>query len=107
MSNTKFKIQNDAGTYFWTSMSTNGKIIGESIRTFSRRIDALANAHRHGMDNNPNQIGQTDKWKFNRDESGQYQWVRTASNGTLVGASKTFSRRIDCVKNAQNFGYAV
>ena len=104
MSNTKFEILNDSGSYFWESVSRNGKIIGESIRTFSRRIDAVANAYRHGMDENPNNVGINDKWEFEKDEDG-YHWMRTAPNGTLVGASKSFSRRIDCVNNASKLGY--
>lgn len=47
-----------------------------------------------------------DRWQFYRDRQGKWRWRRTASNGEIVGAShESYSRRIDCVRNAQRAGY--
>jgi len=103
MFNKNFEILNDGGNYFWQAKGLNGKIVGKSQK-FSRRIDAVANANRHGMDGNSEGHGINDKWEFLQDVD-KWVWYRTSSNGRIVGQSKPFSRHIDCLSNAESFGY--
>ena len=102
----KFEILHNEGNYSWVSKAQNGQVTGRSVRKFSRRIDTVANAQRHGMDDNPNGLGLDDSWEISRTSNGYY-WSRTSMNGTTVGKSKRFTRRIDCERNAKSFGYAV
>lgn len=47
-----------------------------------------------------------DTWDIYKDNSGEWRWNRTASNGRIVGASSQgYVNRTDCVSNAQRNGY--
>jgi len=47
-----------------------------------------------------------DKWEFYKDNSGEWRWRRTASNGRIVGASSQgYVNKSDCMDNARRNGY--
>ena len=47
-----------------------------------------------------------DSWKFYQDNSNEWRWTRTASNGKIVGAStEGYENKDDCVSNAKRNGY--
>lgn len=103
MSKNTFKIIHENNQYKWESRSERNKINGSS-GTFSRRIDCVANAERHGHNGNPSNIGKDDTTVISR-VCNKYQWIRKSSNGRIVGSSKSYSRKDDCIKNAMLFGY--
>lgn len=50
--------------------------------------------------------GQNDKWEFYLDAKDEWRWRRTASNGTIVGAStQGYVNKSDCIANARRNGY--
>ncbi|MCZ5120873.1 DUF1508 domain-containing protein, partial [Escherichia coli] len=47
-----------------------------------------------------------DKWEFYLDNSKEWRWRRTASNGRIVGASSQgYVNKSDCIDNARRHGY--
>ncbi|MGE4299404.1 MAG: YegP family protein [Desulfovibrionaceae bacterium] len=47
-----------------------------------------------------------DTWVIYTDNSGEWRWRCTASNGRIVGAAtQGYKNRADCVENAKRFGY--
>lgn len=47
-----------------------------------------------------------DKWEFYQDPSNKWRWRRTASNGSIVGAStQGYVNKSDCIENARRNGY--
>jgi len=47
------------------------------------------------------------KWKFYKGRDKKWWWRATyVSNGKIAnGSSQGYSRRIDCISNAEDFGY--
>ena len=46
-----------------------------------------------------------DTWEIYKDNSGDWRWRRTASNGKIVGAStEGYVNKSDCIANAQRNG---
>jgi len=106
-----FEVTREKSKYSWTAKSSNGRIVGKSHKTYSRRDDCENNAARHGMPpmhyDHADQwnLRHQDKWEIIR-EDGKYTWNRLSANGRIIGEStKAFSRRIDCVANATMFGF--
>ncbi|MEO1530079.1 MAG: DUF1508 domain-containing protein [Planctomycetota bacterium] len=51
-------------------------------------------------------MSHSDKWAFYQDNSGDWRWRRTASNGQIVGASSEgYSSRSACEANARRNGW--
>lgn len=103
----KWEIYQDKkGEYRWRCTAKNGNRVGASTEGYSKKIDCIANAQRHGMDGNPKGLGGKDKWEFYQDKKGEHRWRRTASNGVNVGAScEGYSSKADCTSNAKRNGY--
>jgi uncharacterized protein YegP (UPF0339 family) len=46
-----------------------------------------------------------DKWEIYKDNAGEWRWRRTASNGSIVGAStEGYKNKSDCIANARRNG---
>jgi len=51
-------------------------------------------------------MSNNDTWDFYRDNSNEWRWRRTASNGRIVGASSQgYVNRSDCEDNARRNGW--
>jgi uncharacterized protein YegP (UPF0339 family) len=93
--------QDKAGEWRWRRTATNGNIVGASTEGYFAKPDCEANARRNGW-NGCGQAGADDKWEFYQDNAGEWRWRRTASNGSIVGASSEgYSSKPDCEANAR------
>ncbi len=104
--NDKWEIYTDKrGEHRWRRKASNGNIVGSSCEGYTQKAACVANAQRHGMDNNPEGLGAKDKWEVYKDKRGEYRWRRTAVNGEITGASsESYKSKSDAEANAQRNG---
>lgn len=103
--NDKWEFYEAGDGWRWRRTSPNGNIVGAASEGYNKKSDAEKNAQRHGMQGNPENYGEKDKWEFYEAGDG-WRWRRTASNGNIVGAcTQGYSKKSDMVANAQRNGY--
>ncbi|MEM8647452.1 MAG: DUF1508 domain-containing protein [Pseudomonadota bacterium] len=102
----KWEIYQDKrGEYRWRRKASNGNIVGASCEGYVKRADAKKNAQRHGMEGNPKEFGDSDKWEVYEDKRGEWRWRRRATNGEITGASsESYKEKRDCMANARRNG---
>ncbi len=99
--------EDKAGKWRWRRTALNGNRVGAATEGYERRADCEANARRNGYGSGPDGDVSGDKWEFYKDKAGEHRWRRTAPNGNRVGAAcEGYSKRADCLANAQRHGYA-
>jgi uncharacterized protein YegP (UPF0339 family) len=95
------------GEHRWRRRASNGNIVGRSTEGYSSKSSAVANAERHGYNDNPNSLGGRDSWEFYNDKKGEHRWRRRSVNKEIVGASSEgYSSKSSCVSNAERNGYS-
>lgn len=104
--NDKWEIYADKrGEFRWRRTASNGNIVGSSCEGYTQKAACKANALRHGMDGNPDDLGAKDKWEVYKDKRGEFRWRRTAVNGEITGASsESYKAKGDAESNAQRNG---
>lgn len=102
----KWEIYTDKrGEFRWRRTATNGNIVGASCEGYTKKPACKANAQRHGMDGNPNDLGEKDRWEVYKDKRGEFRWRRTAVNGEITGASsESYKARTAASANAERNG---
>ncbi len=95
------------GEYRWRRTAPNKNITGRGCESYKAKADCIANAQRHGMDGNPNNLGGDDRWENYKDKRGQFRWRRMARNGRITGtSSEGYASKTKCELNAQRNGKA-
>jgi len=93
------------GKYRWRHKATNDNIIGRACESYASKDECICNAQRHGMDGNPHQYGNDDRWEIYKDKRGHFRWRRMARNGRITGTcSEGYSSRKNCEANAKHNG---
>lgn len=91
-----------SGAYRWRRRGRADKIIGRSCESYVAKTDCTANAERHGLHGNPQNLGQRDKWEIYKDKRSKFRWRRIARNGRITGTSaEGFPSRTRCEANAK------
>ncbi len=99
--------QDKRGEYRWRRRAQNGKITGCACEGYDAKKDCIANARRHGMEGNPDDLGVSDRWEVYKDKRNQFRWRRIARNGQVTGASsESYVKPADAKANAMRNGMA-
>lgn len=89
----------------WRRRSVNGNIVGSSCEGYVNKSDCQKNAQCHGMDGNPNGLGQSDRWEVYKDKRNEFRWRRIARNRAVTGASsQSYKAKKDAEENAKRNG---
>ena len=93
------------GEHRWRRTATNGNITGAACEGYTKKPDCIANARRHGMDGNPDNLGASDRWEVYKDKRSEFRWRRKAGNGQVTGASsESYKKKADAQSNAERNG---
>ena len=93
------------GEHRWRRRASNGNIVGASCEGYTKKSDCKKNAQRHGMDGNPDDLGQSDRWEVYKDKRNEFRWRRIATNRNITGSSsESYKIKKDAEANAQRNG---
>lgn len=105
MAGDKWEIyQDNKNDWRWRRKASNGNIVGASTQGYANEADCVANAEHYGYNGKFNNAG---TWEFYEDSAKEWRWRHTAANGNIIGAaSEGYTKKPDCVANAERHGYA-